>query len=185
MAMIEEGSRVEIMYPNLFKGLGHKLEDLSKYDVSLVGFDGKTIVLRGMIRLLFQTREDVVNADFIMVKAYSPYMAILARPWLHALGAVSSTLHVKLKYPTEGGVWELLGCQTVARQCMVVAIRHQASKIGSLESTPTYSYQCPSCQPPWILQYHVRVWIRLPLAKTRRGTSKLCNINLMSELHQV
>ena len=51
-----------------------------------------------------------MNADFIMVEAYSPYRGILARPWLHALGAVSSTLHVKLKYPTEGGVGELLGC---------------------------------------------------------------------------
>lgn len=47
--------------------------------------------------------------DFIMVEAYSPYMAILARSWLHALGAVSSALHVKLKYPPEGGVGELLG----------------------------------------------------------------------------
>ena len=59
--------------------------------------------------------EEVVNVDFIMVEAYSPYMAILARSWLHALGAVSSTLHVKLKYPPEGGVGELLGCQAVAR----------------------------------------------------------------------
>ena len=50
MVIIEQGSRAEIMYPNLFKGLGHKLEDLSKYDVPLIGFTGKTIVPRGMIR---------------------------------------------------------------------------------------------------------------------------------------
>ena len=53
--------------------------------------------------------------DFIVVEAYSPYTAILARPWLHTIGVVSSTLHVKLKYPTEEGVGELLGCQVVAR----------------------------------------------------------------------
>ena len=39
------------MYPNLYKGLGLRPEDLSKYDVPLIGFDGKTIVLKGMIRL--------------------------------------------------------------------------------------------------------------------------------------
>ena len=55
----------------------------------------------------------MLDADFSMVEAYSPYIGILARPWIHALGAVSSTLHVKLKYPTEGGVGELLGCQAV------------------------------------------------------------------------
>ena len=42
------------MYPNLFKVLGHKPEDLSKYDVPLVGFDGKTIVPRGMIFYSFR-----------------------------------------------------------------------------------------------------------------------------------
>ena len=42
----------------------------------------------------------VVEVDFIVVDAYSPYMAIVARPWLLALGAVSSTLHLKVKYPS-------------------------------------------------------------------------------------
>ena len=59
----------------------------------------------------------MVNVDFIVVGAYSPYMAILARLWLHALGAISSTLHVKLKYPTKEGVGELFGFQAMARKC--------------------------------------------------------------------
>ena len=49
----------------------------------------------------------------------------MARPWLHALGAVSFTLHQKVKYPSEGLVKEILGNQSVARQCMVVAILHK------------------------------------------------------------
>lgn len=63
--------------------------------------------------------------EFIVVNAYSPYTAILARPWLHAMGAISFTLHMKVKYPTEGQVRELVGCQKMAKQCMVVAIRNQ------------------------------------------------------------
>ena len=47
--------------------------------------------------------------EFIVVDAYSPYTSILARPWLHAMGAVSSNLHIKVKYPTEGQVRELVG----------------------------------------------------------------------------
>jgi len=123
-AMINQGSGAEIMYPDLYKGLGLKPEDLSKYDIPLVGFDGKTIVPKGMIRLPVQTGKEVVNVGFIVVESYSPYIAILARPWLHVVGAVSSTLHVKVKYLTEGGVEELLGCQSVAKQCMVAVIRH-------------------------------------------------------------
>ena len=60
-----------------------------------------------------------------MVNAYSPYIAIVARPWLHTLGAVSSTLHQKVKYLSEGQIEEILGDQAMARQCMVVAIRHR------------------------------------------------------------
>ena len=68
-----------------------------------------------MIRLPVQTGKQVVNVDFIVVEAYSPYMAILTRPRLHSIGAVSSTFLVKLKNPTEEGVGELLGCQAVAK----------------------------------------------------------------------
>ena len=66
-----------------------------------------------------------------MVDSYFPYIAIVARPWLHALGAVSFTMHRNVKYPSEGLVKEILGSQSVARQCMVVAILHK------LEAAPS------------------------------------------------
>ena len=72
-----------------------------------------------------QAGSEIVEVDFIVVDAYSPYTAIVARPWLHTLGAVSSTLHQKIKYPSGGKVEELLGDQTMVRQCMIVAIRHK------------------------------------------------------------
>ena len=49
-----------------------------------------------------QTGLEVVEVDFIVVDAYSPYTAIVVRPWLHTLGVVSSTLHQKVKYPSDG-----------------------------------------------------------------------------------
>ena len=65
------------------------------------------------------------EVDFIVVDAYSPYTAIVARPWLHTLGTVSSTLHQKIKYPSGDKIEEILGDQTMARQCMVATIRHK------------------------------------------------------------
>ena len=56
-----------------------------------------------------------MEVDFIVVDSYSPYVAIVARPWLHALGAVSSALHQKVKHPSEGLVKEILGNQSIAR----------------------------------------------------------------------
>ena len=84
---------MEVMYLDLYKGLNLKLEDLTSYDSPLVSFEGKTVTPMGQIRLPIQTGSDVVEVYFIIVDAYSPYIAIVARPWLHALKAVSSTLH--------------------------------------------------------------------------------------------
>ncbi|XP_050278367.1 uncharacterized protein LOC126719912 [Quercus robur] len=134
--LVDQGSAVEVMYPDLYKGLNLKPEDLTAYDSPLVSFEGKTVTPRGQIRQPIQTSSDVVEVDFIVVNAYSPYTAIVARPWLHALGAVSSTLHQKVKYSSEGQVKEIMGDQTMARQCMVAAIsrQHNAKPSASTEN---------------------------------------------------
>ena len=49
--LVNQGSAVEIMYPDLFKGLNLKPEDLTAYDSPLVSLEGKTVVLKGQIRL--------------------------------------------------------------------------------------------------------------------------------------
>ena len=67
----------------------------------------------------------MVEVDFIVVKAFSPYTAIMGRPWLHSLGAVSSTLHQIVKYPSGGQVLEIVGSQSMARQCLIAAIQHK------------------------------------------------------------
>ena len=54
-----------------------------------------------------QASSEVVEVDFIVMDC-SPYVAIVARPWLHALGAVSSTLHLKVKYPSGDQIEELV-----------------------------------------------------------------------------
>ena len=120
------------MYPDLYKGLNLKSEDLTAYESSLISFEGKTVIPRGQIRLPIQTDSEIVEVDFIVVDSYSPYTAIVVRPWLHTLGAVSSTLHQKVKYPSEGLVKEILGNQSVGRQYTVAIILHK-SEVVSLD----------------------------------------------------
>ena len=91
--MVVQGSAAEIMYPDLYKGLNLKSEDLTPYSSLLVSFKGKVVIPKGQIRLPVQTGSEVVKVDFIVVDAYSPYTAIVVRHWLHTLEAVSSTLH--------------------------------------------------------------------------------------------
>ena len=75
------------MYPDLYRGLNLKLENLTAYSFPLVSFEGKMVVPKGQIRLPVQTGTDVVEVDFFVVDVFSPYTAIMGRPWLHTLGA--------------------------------------------------------------------------------------------------
>ena len=129
---MDQGSAVEIMYPDLYKGLNLKAEDLKPYSSPLVSFEGKVIIPKGQVRLPVQTGSEMVEVDFIVVDAYSPYTAIVARPWLHTLGAVSSTLHQNVKYPSEGQIKEILRDQALTRQCMVAAIQHKLEAESSV-----------------------------------------------------
>ena len=42
--MVDQDSGAEIMYPDLYNGLGLKPEDLLAYDSPLVSFDGKIAI---------------------------------------------------------------------------------------------------------------------------------------------
>ena len=133
--LVDQGSTVEIMYPDLYKGLRLKPKNLTTYNSPLISFEGKTVIPKGQIRLPIQAGSEVVEVNFIMANAYSPYMAIVARSWLHALEAISSTLHQKVKYPSRGHIEEIVRNQPVARQFLVAAIlwQHETSFSATAE----------------------------------------------------
>ena len=78
--LVDQGSAIEVMYPDLYRGLNLKPEDLMAYDSPLISFEGKTVTPRGQIRLPIQSGSNVVEVDFIIVNSYSPYTTIVARP---------------------------------------------------------------------------------------------------------
>ena len=41
--MVDQSSRAEIMYPDLYNELGLKTEDMVAYDSPLMSFDGKVV----------------------------------------------------------------------------------------------------------------------------------------------
>ena len=69
--LVDQDNKVKIMYPNLYKGLNLKPKDLTAYDLPLLGFDGKVVILRGQIRLLVQADSEVVEVNFIVMDDYS------------------------------------------------------------------------------------------------------------------
>ena len=77
--MIDQGSGANIMYLDLFEGLGLKNQDLMKYDTPLVSFDGRVVIPEGQISLPVNMEGKEVMVTFIVVRSFSPYTVILRR----------------------------------------------------------------------------------------------------------
>lgn len=76
-----------------------------------MGFDRKVVVPEGQISLPIMiegkevmTEGKKVMVNFIVVNAFFPYTTICGWPWIHTMGAMLSTLHMKIKFPTEDGI---------------------------------------------------------------------------------
>ena len=120
--MIDQGSEADVMYSDLFKGLGLRKKDLMRHTSPLVGFDGKVVIPEGQISLLMIMGGKEVAVMFTIVSSFSPYTTILGRLWIHSMKAVPSTLHVKIKFPTEQGVAVIRGDQQAAKQCLTAVV---------------------------------------------------------------
>ncbi|XP_050254609.1 uncharacterized protein LOC126700482 [Quercus robur] len=120
--MVDQGSGADVMYPDLFRGLGLRKKDLMKHTSPLVGFDGKVVIPEGQISLPVIMGGKEVAVTFTIVSSFSSYTAILGRLWIHSMGAIPSTLHVKIKFPTKQGVTVIGGDQQAARQFLIAVV---------------------------------------------------------------
>jgi hypothetical protein len=123
--LIDPGSSVEIMYESLFRGLGLGKKDLSRTEGPLSGFSGETVIPSGKVTINVKAGTVSSPTEFFVLNTLSPYNAILGRPWLHRMGAVPSTLHQHLRFPTPQGIMEIMGDQLAAKQCLVAAVKQR------------------------------------------------------------
>lgn len=59
----------------------------------------------------------VVMVNFVVVDAPLHYNLILGRPWIHKMGAIFSTYHQVIKYPTEEQIMEIQCDQEKVGNC--------------------------------------------------------------------
>ncbi|KAK3005657.1 hypothetical protein RJ639_016027 [Escallonia herrerae] len=130
--LIDNGSSAEILFFDAFKKMNIPTDRLRKMDTPLYGFSNHPVAAEGIIALPVAIGTPPAQAnfilDFVVVKVPSAYNAILGRPALNQLQAVVSTYHLKMKFPTEHGIGEVKGDQTITRQCYVTSCRPKKAK---------------------------------------------------------
>ena len=105
--LIDQGSSFEIMYTGLFHKLRLKEEDLKPPNNPLVGFSGKIVRSKGKKTLPVWVGLVWPMTKFLVLKADSTYNAIMGRTWHHEKRAIPSTYHQNLRFPIEGGIFDV------------------------------------------------------------------------------
>ncbi|GFZ12755.1 hypothetical protein Acr_23g0011400 [Actinidia rufa] len=135
--LIDNGSSADILFISAFERMKIGLDKLHPFHTLLIGFGGNTTHPLGWINLPItlgtEPYQITVWQDFIVVDCPSPYNAILGRPTLGGIKAITSTYHLKLKFPTPTGIGKIKGDQKVARQCFISAMKVETSSIPTTQ----------------------------------------------------
>nr|KYP73948.1 hypothetical protein KK1_006609 [Cajanus cajan] len=127
--LVDQGSSADILYWNTFKQLGISERELVPYDDPLVGFAGERVNTKGYIKLFTrfcvdeqESRE--IQIKYIVVDAHTSYNILLGQPSLNMLGAVVSTPHLAMKFPSDKGkIITIHADQKAARECYFASLQ--------------------------------------------------------------
>ncbi|XP_057506528.1 uncharacterized protein LOC130789725 [Actinidia eriantha] len=109
--LVDNRSSADILFISAFDKIKIGLDKLHPFNTPLIGFGGNTTHPLGWIKLPVtlgaEPHQITLWQDFIVVDCPSPYNAILGRPTLGGAKAITSTYHLKMKFPTSSGVGEV------------------------------------------------------------------------------
>ncbi|GJY24758.1 reverse transcriptase domain-containing protein [Tanacetum coccineum] len=119
---VDGGSSSEVMYEHCFRSLSYRTRSrLRESRIPLVGFSEEVSYPMGVIDLEVTMGEcgktRTVIMEFAVVKSPSPYNALLGRTGMRSLGAVASTIHSMMKFPTSNGIATISTTRETLREC--------------------------------------------------------------------
>ncbi|GJS31302.1 hypothetical protein Tco_0491922 [Tanacetum coccineum] len=122
---VDGGSSSEVMYEHCFRNLSYRTRSrLKESRVPLVGFLGEVSYPLGVIDLEVIMGEcektRTVIMEFAVFKSPSPYNALLGRTGMRSLGAVASTIHSMIKFPTSNRIVTIATTRETLRECRQV-----------------------------------------------------------------
>ncbi|XP_070017728.1 uncharacterized protein [Nicotiana sylvestris] len=96
--LIDRGSSLNICPLVTLKKLGKGLHEIMDGAINVKAFDGSQRSTIGEIILCLQMGPIWFDVDFQVIDVPASYNLLLGRPWIHAAGAVASTLHQEVKF---------------------------------------------------------------------------------------
>ncbi|GAA0166162.1 hypothetical protein LIER_21383 [Lithospermum erythrorhizon] len=136
--LVDTGSSVDILYIITFDKLQLPRSIIQLLSTPLTGFTGHSINAMGVVPLDFTvgsgSKVTTIRAQFTVVDIEDQsYNGLIGRPILMALRAIVSPVHLKMKFPTPGGIGEISGDQNNAKRCYQTSVPPLNKRLGGLE----------------------------------------------------
>ncbi|KAF8099064.1 hypothetical protein N665_0252s0003 [Sinapis alba] len=108
--------------------MGIDLRNMKPSSRTLTRFNGASEQMIGTIRLPVYAQGVSRTVKFSVIRAKTPYNAILGTPWLHSMKAVPSTYHQCVKFSgKDGTIQTIRGDQQAARELLIATVKMQQS----------------------------------------------------------
>ncbi|KAL2253186.1 uncharacterized protein LOC105168579 [Sesamum indicum] len=119
--LIDNGSSADIIFKEVLSKMGLDNIRVEPASTPLVGFGGGEVASLGTVDLPASLGEEpkrrTLMVKFLVVDMPFAYNVILGRPGLNSYMAVVSTYHLKMKFPTQYGIGEVVCDQIEAKRC--------------------------------------------------------------------
>ncbi|KAI5389066.1 hypothetical protein KIW84_074644 [Lathyrus oleraceus] len=129
--LVDTGSSLNVLPKKALAKLNCDGLILTPTDLIVRAFDGSKRAVLGEVELPVKIGPEVFKSTFYVMDIQPAYSCLLGRPWIHAAGAVTSTLHQKLKYIWEGQETPSQAFETVKVENALFAKEEEKPSIAS------------------------------------------------------
>ena len=126
--LVDQGSFVDILFWECFQKLNLREEDIIPHREHVIGFSSVRVDTRGYIDLKTTFGSErvmkTIKIRYLVVDACTSYNALSGRSSLNKMGAIVSTSHLAMKFPTEKGeVATIYVDQRATRECYMESLK--------------------------------------------------------------
>ena len=111
--LVDTGSSLNVMPKTTLARLSYQGMPIKSSGVIVKAFDGSRKSVIGEVNLPMTIGPHTFQITFQVMDIQAAYSCLLGRPWIHEAWAVTSTLHQKLKFVTNGKLVTMSGEQAL------------------------------------------------------------------------